>query len=152
MLNSWPKSQCLDIVGDGPLRSLVEERCSVSRNLRYLGIVDRDELQSSLRRYMGLVLPSLWSEGLPTVVLEAMAQGTPSLVSKEVGAAQELLELGVASVYDPRSGTSGIGEGLSRLSMQRETYRRRCHEVHSQEFSPQAWLRRIEHVYERIRD
>lgn len=80
------------IVGDGPLletakRSLLdrglEERVTVS------GWVPHEELPTVLNRLKLLVVPS-YTEGLPNIILEAMACGTPVLATK-VGAIPEIV-------------------------------------------------------------
>jgi len=77
----------LDLVGDGPLRHELEDRI---RNLMMADIVsfhgwtDRNELRTFYQSADLVLNPSLY-EGMPNVVLEAMACGRPVLVSRVPG-------------------------------------------------------------------
>jgi starch synthase (maltosyl-transferring) len=69
------------MVGDGPLRVEAEEftDCSlIQSRVHWLG--KRDDVASLMKASTALVLPSLW-EGMPNVVLEAMAAGLPVLAT-----------------------------------------------------------------------
>lgn len=69
----------LIIVGDGPLRSLLE-RLSAGR-IRFLGQLSTNEAQIQIARAKLLILPSECFEGFPMVIREAFAFGTPVAVS-----------------------------------------------------------------------
>ncbi len=76
------------LAGDGPLMKELKEQ-GLPRNVELLGRVDDARLARLYRECDALVLPTRF-EGMPTVVLEAMAQGKPILVS-DVGATAELV-------------------------------------------------------------
>ncbi len=79
----------LDIVGGGPL--LAPLRAANRRaNVRFLDKVSDGALEDLYASADALVLPTLF-EGMPTVVLEAMARSLPVLVT-DVGATRELVD------------------------------------------------------------
>jgi glycosyltransferase involved in cell wall biosynthesis len=79
----------LDIVGGGPLLDAL--RAANKRpNVAFLDKVSDDRLEELYASADALVLPTLF-EGMPTVVLEAMARGIPVLVT-DVGASKELVD------------------------------------------------------------
>jgi len=81
------------IVGDGPLRNLVLEEIESSLMKDRVSFVPwTDKVEVYLKRIKLLVLPSK-SEGIPSVMLEAMACGTVVLATA-VGGLQGLLEEG----------------------------------------------------------
>ncbi len=86
-------SYTLTIVGNGPLYSdlvkYVEEKGMVN-SVKILGQIDHDEVATILNDIKLLILPSL-SEGLPNVLLEAMACGTPVLATP-VGAICDVIQ------------------------------------------------------------
>lgn len=71
----------LVLVGDGPLRGEVEdliERHQLQDHVKLVGWASGDAVASWLDRSSALVLPSL-AEGLPVVIMEALAAGRPVL-------------------------------------------------------------------------
>lgn len=71
------------IVGDGPLRDIIEEyivRNNLSEKVKLTGWISHDRLPSYMNELKLVVLPS-YTEGLPNILLEAMACGTPILAT-----------------------------------------------------------------------
>lgn len=80
IVKELPNEIAVRIVGDGPLRGWLEEQLDeelAEGRLNLLGWVDHDELNNEYNRMRLLVVPSAPTEGLPTVILEAMSCGTP---------------------------------------------------------------------------
>jgi colanic acid/amylovoran biosynthesis glycosyltransferase len=83
----------LDLIGDGPLRSAIQSsiaRHGLSDEVRLLGWRTSDEVRSAIEQSRALVLPS-FAEGLPVVLMEAMALGRPVVASRIAGI-PELIE------------------------------------------------------------
>lgn len=93
----WP-NDCfnLRVVGKGtylPYLLALQEKLSKKANgvsLEVLGPRNHREIPGILNESSALVLPSYW-EGLPTVILEAMASGVP-VISTRVGDVPKLIE------------------------------------------------------------
>jgi len=93
MLDAWaanPHTLPLKIAGDGPLRSFVQERAASLATVEYLGLCEHARVMSLLQEAAVLVFPSRWYEGMPMILLEAMACGTP-IVAFAVGSLSELI-------------------------------------------------------------
>lgn len=117
--------QCPDIdlkfilVGKGPLlsklRHLIIQMGLVSRiEFRgHLGADSRDELIKLYRNASVFVLPS-HHEGMPTVLLEAMAAGTPS-ISTAVGGALEVVVDGENALLVPPRDSQSLANSIIRL-------------------------------------
>ncbi|NEX46229.1 glycosyltransferase family 4 protein [Pseudotabrizicola algicola] len=87
----------LTLVGDGPLRPQLEEamaRHDLGRHVTLAGWLDEGRVRDSLAAAQALIVPS-FAEGLPVVIMEAMAAGraviattiagVPELVTAETG-------------------------------------------------------------------
>ena len=77
-----------DLAGDGPLLERYQAQ-GLPANVRLLGRVDDDQLALLYAASDAFILPTRF-EGMPTVVLEAMARARPIIVS-DVGATAELV-------------------------------------------------------------
>ncbi len=77
-----------DLAGDGPLLAHYQ-RAGLPANVRLLGRVDDEQLARLYQECSAFILPTRF-EGMPTVVLEAMAHAKPIIVS-DVGATAELV-------------------------------------------------------------
>lgn len=78
------------IIGDGPYRTEIEalaRRLNVLQYVRITGMVDRAEVLNILSGASVFVLTSDW-EGMPNVVLEAMAMGLPVVMTDCEGSAE----------------------------------------------------------------
>ncbi len=83
------------IGGDGPLRPWLEEyleKRHLHNRVRYVGWIPHDSLAEYLNQAKLLVLPT-FAEGLPNIMLESMACGTPVLATA-VGAIPDVIKDG----------------------------------------------------------
>jgi glycosyltransferase involved in cell wall biosynthesis len=80
------------LIGDGPMKRKIQEeiiRKKISPKVQLLGWIENQKIAANLNDMKLLILPS-YSEGLPTIVLEAMACGTPVL-STPVGGIPDVI-------------------------------------------------------------
>lgn len=100
--------------GDGPLRAEVEKEI-LERGLEgnFLLLGWRDDVAELLAASDALLLTSLY-EGLPRVVLQAMAAGKP-VVATAVSGTPEAVEEGVTGYLLPPHDTEGMARRLERL-------------------------------------
>lgn len=86
----------LVFAGDGEMREPIEaavQRHGLHGRVRILGWVDSDTVRTQLLEARALVLPS-FAEGLPVVIMEAMAVGRP-VVTTRIAGIPELVREGV---------------------------------------------------------
>lgn len=83
----------ISVAGGGPAAEQVERASSLGWVAR-LGLLGESEVLESMARSTALVIPSLWYEGFPIVVVEAFATGTPVIASR-IGSLAELIDEGV---------------------------------------------------------
>jgi glycosyltransferase involved in cell wall biosynthesis len=121
------------IIGEGPLRITLERlaaRLGIAERVRFLGSLPQQQLPDWYRAADLFVLPS-YSEGVPNVLLEASACGTP-YVASNVGGIPEIAHLGVARLAPPGKPAAladAIRESLSRTDRRSAVAPRRREEA-----------------------
>ena len=82
------------IVGDGPLLAEVERACvRPASRLVYLGRMARSQVAEQMKRATVLLVPSLWYEGFPMAMVEALSFGLPIIASR-IGGLPEIVQDG----------------------------------------------------------
>jgi glycosyltransferase involved in cell wall biosynthesis len=155
LLDCWreapPPGLELLIVGDGPLRREVEDR-SLSR-VRVAGRLATGRVRELMLSARALVFPSVWYEGQPMVVLEALAAGLPVLASDLGGTAATLRGMGREWLIQPGD-RSAWQTGLAHLGgdtvIDRAGLRARA--LYEQAFTPERSLLGLETAYRRARE
>jgi glycosyltransferase involved in cell wall biosynthesis len=112
------------IVGDGELEAQLKE-LSVGLNLqnvRFYGRADGDELRNLYRNADIFVLPSE-REGMPLVLLEALAMGLP-VVATDIPGTRDVIHDGVNGRLVALGDAAALREALFSVTSSPETYRR----------------------------
>ena len=83
----------INIIGDGPDLQMLRDFCKNGKhkNVKIFGRLDSDKVFNIMSNSACVIVPSLSAEALSLVVIEAMACGTPVIVSK-IGALPEIVE------------------------------------------------------------
>jgi len=96
------------MIGDGPLRPALERiACEVRADVEFTGFLPLAQVKNWLSRASVVAVPSVTaangdSEGLPTVILEAQAMGTPVIATRHAGNAEGIVEGRSALLVDER--------------------------------------------------
>ena len=93
--NEWSgaSQSRLEIAGNGSLKSEVEEAAKETRNIEYLGRLEKNDLEQAYHRAAYVLLTSEIIENAPTVISEGYAQGTPAIAAI-TGGVLEMIEQG----------------------------------------------------------
>jgi glycosyltransferase involved in cell wall biosynthesis len=94
LLEAWsglPPTIQLRIVGDGPMAPVVAEAAEKAPNIVPVGRLPHERVIDEFPAARAVILPSLWYEGMPLVVLEAFAAGRP-VIASQLGAAAEMVD------------------------------------------------------------
>lgn len=143
------KRPFVTIVGAGP------EREALERKARQLNLTDRVRFvgwQPNPKDWIAaadaLVLPSRW-EGMPNVVLEAMAAGKP-VIATDVEGVADLIEDGVHGFIAPSNDATGLGWAIYRFLTARPQWTaigEAAREKATAEFSFDAMVQRYESLW-----
>ena len=114
MLETNPKLK-LCIIGDGPERGSIEkfiENKRITNHVELMGWVDHEDIPNYLNKFKLLVIPS-FTEGLPNIMLEAMACGTPVLATP-VGSIRDIISDGVNGFIMENNSSESIKKNILR--------------------------------------
>ena len=95
---------CMEVVvlGDGPMRGELEQATArIGSRLKLKGFAGPEEMQAWMKGAKALLMPSLWYEGDPMVVIEAFSVGLPVIASNLGNTATTVLAQGAGLVYAP---------------------------------------------------
>jgi glycosyltransferase involved in cell wall biosynthesis len=118
ILNTKGFNVHLIIVGSGNLKN--ELRCladsvGLNNRVKFLGYLQHGkELMDIYRSSDMFVLPSISSEGMPKVVMEAMTQGVP-VVATDIGSTRYLLGDGRYGIVVPPADSQSIVAAVQRI-------------------------------------
>ncbi|MGH8675384.1 MAG: glycosyltransferase family 4 protein [Burkholderiales bacterium] len=149
-MTSLPQDIQLVIVGDGPMRTAIEEaidRLGLRLRVRMSG--DQQDVLPWLQALDLFALPSYANEGVPQALVQAMLCGLPC-VTTPVGSIAELARHEVTALVVPAREAQALGAALARLAgdpaLRNElgvAARRHCVE----NFSYERMLDRMEAIY-----
>jgi glycosyltransferase involved in cell wall biosynthesis len=137
----------IDIAGKGPLSFIVQDLSERYENVTYHGYVSENSKQDILNKSDIFVLPS-YAEGLPIVILEAMAGGN-AIVSTNVGSIPELIGDDNGILIQPKD-EEVIGESINKLSSDRgelAEIKRQNRELVEESYSWEAHKRDLTKIY-----
>lgn len=142
LLRNWPSDEFLSVYGDGPC--LEEAKELAGTNVSFAGNVSRGILLAELSSAKGLVLPSSWAEGLPTIYLEALSAALPVVAMAGNSAADDITANGHGVVY---SRPERVKEAVQAVNGQRELLAEQSRARYLQAYTPDVWVERVVAVY-----
>ena len=140
-------------VGDGSQRAALEKQVAdrgIKDRVHFLGI--RKDVTELLNAMDVFVLPSIGGEGLPNVVLEAMACGKP-VVATQVGGTPEAVHDGENGFIVPPRDIDGLQHALEKILLDRgmiKRFSKRSREIAEQEFSLEKQVGNFENLYSKL--
>jgi glycosyltransferase involved in cell wall biosynthesis len=104
------------LAGDGPERPALEQRAAelgITDRVRFLGYQSSDQVRALLQETDVFTLPS-FAEGVPVVLMEAMASGVP-VVTTRVAGIPELVEDDVSGFVVPPGDVAALVAAIDAL-------------------------------------
>jgi glycosyltransferase involved in cell wall biosynthesis len=88
------------IAGAGDVEDDVRKADREMANVEYLGSLNREQLFNTFDKVDYLILPSIWYENNPNIIIEAMSFGLP-VIGSNLGGIPELIGGGRGFLFDP---------------------------------------------------
>jgi glycosyltransferase involved in cell wall biosynthesis len=149
-----PEGWRCDILGEGPARARLEERAAalgLGERVRFPGF--RDDRIARMKRFDLFVLPS-YVEGIPRVLMEAMAAGVP-VVASDIEGVRDLVTDGATGRLVPAGDAAALGRAITGCMADPEGARKRAEAgralVHGR-FSAERMARAYEALYQTMLD
>jgi len=157
LLRTWTSAAAalpLRVVGDGPLTADVQEAARSCPNLEYLGRRSPEEIAELMRRADFLVFPSECYEGMPRSIVEALAAGTPVLVSS-IGGGGGMIDHARTGFHFAAGNSDELRTLVERCSRQREALqplRRNARAEFEQKYTGARNVQMLLEIYRRARE
>jgi glycosyltransferase involved in cell wall biosynthesis len=143
----------LIIIGDGPLKTTVEEYASSYGNINYKGRLTHKETLNEIKKASSLVFPSIWYEGMPMTIVEAFSTGTP-VISSFIGAMESM----IVDKYNGLHFTAGDETDLIKKlnlwsalgEVDKKSYEKNARKSYEQYYTPQKNLDTLVNTYNSI--
>jgi glycosyltransferase involved in cell wall biosynthesis len=137
----------VQVIGD--FSSIPNFKRSLFSNVKFVGFKKREEIKEYIYNAAGLIMPSIWPEVNPLVILEAMSYGLPVIASR-IGGIPEMVAHGVTGfLFEPGDSEDLASkmELLWRDKDLRQEMGQRGREKAISEFSPAIYFERIISTY-----
>jgi glycosyltransferase involved in cell wall biosynthesis len=131
----------------------------IHQRVRQLGITDRvhwvgftQDVPAELARMDLFVLPSLFGEGLPMVILEAMAAGVP-IVATRVEGVPEAIRDGIEGLIASPNDPTDLARAIARFTHGQADWaqlRVAAHQRQAERFSDRSMAEGVAEVYQRV--
>jgi glycosyltransferase involved in cell wall biosynthesis len=151
VLKKCPEARFL-IVGEGPLKNkliLTSEKLNVADRIIFTGL--RSDIKEILASIDVLAMPSLL-EGLPMVLLEAMAMAKP-IVATRIDGITEVLENNKTGLLVPAKNSNALAEALVGIlddKAKANFFGQNAREAAKEKFSVKKMVEQIELAYEKL--
>lgn len=128
------------------------DRLGLNQSVHWAGFTD--DVQAALARVDVLALPSLFGEGLPMVVLEAMAAGLPVVASRCEGTTVAIKHRETGLLVEANS-VSQLASALAEIAKGEIHYPNMslaAKALHEEKFSAEAMAEQVAKVYDSVLD
>lgn len=143
------------IVGDGPDRDKLKSLAQGLDNVRLVGQAWGDDLHAWLKNARAVVVPSIWHENFPYVILQAFAASTPVITTNRGGMPELVHPNGVEMPFgwtyeatDPTALAKQMREVMLHSEKELSDIGAAAYDYVSREFSDNSIYSRLMAIYE----
>ncbi len=154
LLHAFAKSgHPLKIIGDGPMRGMVEEFTEKYSNIGYLGFKDKRTIVTELKACTAFIFSSIWYEGNPLTIIEALACGT-AVITSGMGAMQTMITNGYNGLHFTPGNETDLIQKLNdwqRFSQsQKELFYKNARQAFLDNYTPEKNFDHLISIYKSV--
>ncbi len=144
----------LVIAGTGPLEEKIRKKIEYLnlKNVTMVGFLDSNKINELMRRCRFLIIPSLWYENCPMVVLEAMACGKP-IIGSDMGGIPELVNDKINGLIFKHNDIKDLENKINIMNknqIMRRYMGRKGREIIESTYNKNNHLKKIKELYKEI--
>lgn len=145
LIENWPASSNLDLIGDGPDRTRIEKLIGDRSNVCVVGSLANFEIVQKLPTYFGAIIPSIWSEGSPLTEIEFRRAGLPVIQIARPGHPSENDKemLIPYEAFMNNQAEKQLGNAINHVRLHRSRLSDESRQKFENEFSADAWLKQL---------
>ena len=120
--------------------------------LEYLGFQNKDTIIGELKSAKALLFPSIWYEGFPITIAEAMSTGTPTITSN-MGGQAEIVEDGISGLHFDAGDPAHLAEKLRYFNEHPNDVKKmykQTGEVYLEKYSPEKNYTLLMDIYNEV--
>ena len=142
----------LKIVGDGPLRPIVEKAVKGNASIEFLGFKNIDWIIAEVKKSRAVIMPSIWYEALPLSVLHTLSTGTPLIIS-DLPPFRELIADEVNGFHFKTGDSVDLARKIEFFNQnydQMKVLYKNARETYLEKYTPQRNYLMLIEIYERL--
>jgi len=145
LVSEWPADVPLRVIGDGPLKGVVEQAAG-TKKIELLACRPRAGVLAEMERSFGLVFPSRWYETFGLVYIEALAAGLPTMAFRPTVVADEVEREGTGVV----AAWGGVADAVEAGHRDFDGLRGHCRSLFTERYGEAAFVARRVKLYEEL--
>lgn len=137
----------LRVAGDGPLHMEYQEQ--QMPHVEFLGRLTAKQVSREMQRASFLVMPSVWYEGFPMVLVEAFAHRLP-VVASRLGSMAEIVEDGITGLHFEPGNPKDLAQKVQWMHDHPEESRRmgdNARRVYEEKYTPERNYQMLMDIY-----
>lgn len=144
----------LRLVGTGPLSARAAQAAAQFPNIVYEGFLPPADVRQRMMRARALTFPSLWYEGFPLTLVEALACGAPALVS-QMGGLPEIVAHEAQGLLIPPGDADALADATLRIAADAGLRQRLSHNARQKylnQYTAEVTYEHLRGIYARVCD
>jgi len=147
-------SHRLLIIGTGEHEATIKEIAGQYKNIEYLGFLPKINVIELMKKAKAIIFPSVWYEGLPTVILEAFSTGTP-VIATDIENINTIVSDRKTGLLFPKNDVKALEDKMSELLTDFDLFRQLCENVRQEyvnKYSAKAVYQQQIKIYQSLID